>query len=79
MNGVTLGDALREAARRIGAVDARVLLCHAVGRESAYVAAHTEIELTPADRNRYAGMSPFPLDRHRLTAGKCYFSAVIDH
>jgi release factor glutamine methyltransferase len=54
MNGVTLGDALREAARRIDAVDARVLLCHVVGRESAYVAAHTEIELTPADRNRYA-------------------------
>jgi release factor glutamine methyltransferase len=54
MNSATLGDALREAARRIDPVDARVLLCHVVQRGSAYVAAHPEIELRPADRDRYA-------------------------
>ena len=54
MNGTTLGDALREAARLIGPVDARVLLCHVVERESAYVAAHPEIELPAAARDRYA-------------------------
>jgi release factor glutamine methyltransferase len=46
----TLGDALRQATARLGAVDARVLLCHAIARDPVYLIAHPEVVLTPGQR-----------------------------
>ena len=45
MSAASLGVVLRDAAHSIGTVDARVLLCHVLRRDSAYVAAHPEVEL----------------------------------
>lgn len=50
----TLGQALSAAQGRIDAVDARVLLCYAVGRDSAYVAGHPDVPLRPAEQENYA-------------------------
>ena len=54
MTGATVGAILKAAGERIGAVDARVLLCHVLDRDSAYLAAHPEGRLHPADTARYA-------------------------
>jgi release factor glutamine methyltransferase len=45
MSPITLGEALKAATERIGAVDARVLLVHLTGRSSAEIAAHPEVQL----------------------------------
>jgi release factor glutamine methyltransferase len=56
MSGRTLGEALRTAQGRIDPVDARVLLCYAVGRDAAYVAAHPEVALRPAEDENYTSL-----------------------
>jgi release factor glutamine methyltransferase len=45
MSPTTVRAALEEAQRRIDALDARVLLCHATGRDPAYLIAHPEATL----------------------------------
>ena len=37
MSPITIQAALRNAGERLDALDARVLLCHAIGRDTAYV------------------------------------------
>jgi release factor glutamine methyltransferase len=49
----TIGEALAAARRTVDAVDARVLLCHAVGRNAAYLAAHADSPLTPEQCSAY--------------------------
>jgi release factor glutamine methyltransferase len=49
VTGRTLGEALRQASARIGAVDARALLCHAAGRDRASLIAHPEAVLAPGE------------------------------
>ena len=49
----TIGEALAAARRTVDAVDARVLLCHAVGRNAAYLAAHADSTLRPEQRSAY--------------------------
>jgi release factor glutamine methyltransferase len=56
MSGLTLGDALSGAQGRIDPVDARVLLCYAVGRDSAYLAAHPEVPLRPNEQENYTNL-----------------------
>ncbi len=48
--------ALAQASARIERVDARVLLCHILRRESAYLAAHPEAPLTPEQAADFAGL-----------------------
>lgn len=50
---VTIGQALAAAERTIDAVDARVLLCHAVRREAAYLIAHADDPLSPEGRRAF--------------------------
>jgi release factor glutamine methyltransferase len=45
MSPTTVRAGLEEAQRRIDALDARVLLCHATGRDPAYLIAHPEATL----------------------------------
>jgi len=52
MTSATLGAVLKAAAQRIGAVDARVLLCHVIERDSAYAAAHPEASIGAAEAAR---------------------------
>ena len=47
MTAATVGQALSEASQRIDGADARVLLCHASGRDTAYLMAHPEAQLRP--------------------------------
>jgi release factor glutamine methyltransferase len=49
----TVGEALRAARERIDATDARVLLSGLTGCGHAYLAAHPEAQLAPADATRY--------------------------
>jgi release factor glutamine methyltransferase len=56
MSEATLGEALGAAQGRIDPVDARVLLCYAVGRDAAYVAAHPEVQLRPAEQENFTGL-----------------------
>jgi release factor glutamine methyltransferase len=53
MSGRTVGAMLRAAGERIGAVDARVLLCHTIDCNSAYVAAHPEAERPASEAARF--------------------------
>ena len=53
MSPVTLGEALKSATARIGAVDARVLLAHVTGRNAAEIAAHPEIQLRAQQDSAY--------------------------
>jgi release factor glutamine methyltransferase len=53
MSPLTLGEALSEAAQRIGAVDARVLLAHVTGRSSAELAAHPEGQMRLQQETAY--------------------------
>ena len=48
---VTIGHALADARRKIDALDARVLLCHVVKRDAAYLMAHADVPLG-SDRQR---------------------------
>jgi release factor glutamine methyltransferase len=52
----TLASALREAARRIDASEAGVLLAHALGVPRARLVAHAERPLGTADDRRFAGL-----------------------
>ncbi|MGQ0751602.1 MAG: peptide chain release factor N(5)-glutamine methyltransferase [Betaproteobacteria bacterium] len=49
----TIGEALAAARCTIDAVDARALLCHVLGRNTAYLAAHAESTLTPEQNRAY--------------------------
>jgi len=48
-----ISEALLNAQGRIDALDARVLLCHAMGRDATYVIAHPEAPLPPEARAAY--------------------------
>ena len=48
---ITIGQALADARQKIAALDARVLLCHVVQRNAAYLIAHADDLLSP-DRQR---------------------------
>ena len=52
MTGAGLGTVLKAAGERIGAVDARVLLCHVLERDSAYLAAHPEASIAAGEAAR---------------------------
>jgi release factor glutamine methyltransferase len=56
MSPCTVAAALREARDCIDALDARVLLCHVTGRDMAYLAAHPEAEVHPADHLRFEAL-----------------------
>lgn len=51
--GLSIGDALREAAALIGRVDARVLLAHVLDRPVSYLIAHPEQRLDGAQTGRW--------------------------
>jgi release factor glutamine methyltransferase len=53
---VSVSALLREAAQRIGHVDARVLLSHVLGRDSAFLIAHGDAEVGAEPRERYAAL-----------------------
>jgi release factor glutamine methyltransferase len=53
MSPYTLGEMLKEASDRIGAVDARVLLAHVTGRTSAELAAHPENQMRAQQETAY--------------------------
>jgi release factor glutamine methyltransferase len=50
---LTIGDALAAARHTIDAIDARVLLCHVLGNDTAYLAAHGDKALTAEQRRAY--------------------------
>jgi release factor glutamine methyltransferase len=50
---LTVAEALKRARERIHPLDARVLLCQAIGRAAAYVIAHPEATLDIAQERRY--------------------------
>lgn len=50
---VTLGQALAHAAQKVGAVDARVLLAHALERDGAYLVAHGSDLLDDSVKNAF--------------------------
>jgi release factor glutamine methyltransferase len=52
----TVADALQAAQQRIDAVDARVLLCHASGRDATFVIARTEAQLPAPVMEAYAAL-----------------------
>jgi release factor glutamine methyltransferase len=56
MSDLTLGEALAAAQARVDPVDARVLLCYAVGRDSSYVIAHPEVPLRPQEQQNFLGL-----------------------
>jgi release factor glutamine methyltransferase len=53
MSPYTLGEMLKEASDRVGAVDARVLLAHVTGRSSAELAAHPETQMRAQQETTY--------------------------
>ena len=50
---LTIGQALAAAQRTIDALDARVLLCHVMQRDAAYLIAHAEESLAPAQAGMF--------------------------
>lgn len=56
MSGVALSEALRTARERIDAVDAQVLLRHVIARDGAYLMAHPEITLSPAELRAFTAL-----------------------
>ena len=50
----TIGQALAAARRTVDAMDARVLLGHALQKDAAYLAAHTDTPLTPQAADAFA-------------------------
>lgn len=56
MSDPTLGEALSAAQASVDPVDARVLLCYAVGRDASYVAAHPEVPLRPTEHQNYVNL-----------------------
>src|SRR5687767_9442484 len=53
MTPVTTAEALKAAEQRIAPLDARVLLCHAIGRNAAYLIAHSEVQLRAGEHRTY--------------------------
>jgi len=56
MSPITVRAALDNAQGRIDALDARVLLCHAIGRDTPYVLAHPEATLRVAELEAYESL-----------------------
>ena len=56
MSPVTLQAALDEARGQMDPLDARVLLCHAIARDTAYVLAHPEAALRAAELESYRAL-----------------------
>jgi release factor glutamine methyltransferase len=56
MSPITTGEALKAAEQRIDALDARVLMCHVIGRNAAYLIAHPEVQLMPGERSTFEGL-----------------------
>lgn len=52
----TIGHALAAARRRIDSLDARVLLSHALGRDAAYLIAHTDDVLSPEQERAFEAL-----------------------
>lgn len=52
----TIGEAMGAARERIDALDARVLMSHAIGRDAAYLIAHPEVPLRAAEEEAYSGL-----------------------
>lgn len=50
---VTIGHALGDARKKIDALDARVLLCHVVKRDTAYLIAHADVPLGCDDQRAF--------------------------
>ncbi|OFZ86298.1 MAG: protein-(glutamine-N5) methyltransferase, release factor-specific [Betaproteobacteria bacterium RIFCSPLOWO2_12_FULL_62_58] len=50
---VTIGHALRDARKKIDALDARVLLCHVIKRDTAYLIAHGDAPLGCDDQRAF--------------------------
>jgi len=53
---VTIGHALGDARKRIDALDARVLLCHVVKRDAAYLLAHADAPLGCDDQRAFEAL-----------------------
>jgi len=53
---MTIGRALAEARRKIDAIDARVLLCHAVACDQAYLAGHADSALGEAEQRAFESL-----------------------
>jgi release factor glutamine methyltransferase len=51
-----VGEALRIAQQRVAVVDARVLLCHVTGSNSAYLIAHPEAGMSAPQHAAYVGL-----------------------
>lgn len=56
MSLITIQAALESARKRLDVLDARVLLCHAIGRDTAYVLAHPEAALRESELDTYRGL-----------------------
>jgi release factor glutamine methyltransferase len=56
MSPLNLGEALKAAAERIGATDARVLLAHVTGRNAAYLIANPETGLRQQQETAYRSL-----------------------
>jgi release factor glutamine methyltransferase len=56
MSPLNLGQALEDAAGRIGATDARVLLAHVTGRNAAYLIAHPETGMRLQQETAYRAL-----------------------
>jgi release factor glutamine methyltransferase len=56
MSPITIQAALNNAGERLDALDARVLLCHAIGRDTAYVLAHPEALLRKSELETYEAL-----------------------
>lgn len=57
MSPITIQAALKKAGERLDALDARVLLCHAIGRDTAYVLAHPEAQLRTNELQTYEALA----------------------
>ena len=56
MSPITIQAALTKAGERLDALDARVLLCDAIGRDTAYVLAHPEAQLRTSELQTYEAL-----------------------
>lgn len=56
MSPITLQSALKSAGERLDALDSRVLLCHAIGRDAAYVLAHPEALLRTGELETFEAL-----------------------
>jgi len=56
MTSITIARALADAERVIDAIEARVLLCHAMGRDKAYVIGHADAALGEAEQGAFEAL-----------------------